>query len=454
MKKIWISLIIIIPMTWAGLTWLASNKTEDLFNNNIKQSTGISDYISSHQPTSFQKGFFKSTATSSLTMDIKVETPFQVPLNHDIYHGPIMLTPNGLKFGSAYILTTLDIAQLSPKDQTEINAIFNNETPFSLGSTTSLDSNIDITLQISPLQIDDTTTSSESPFFLSLDGYEVEGTTNSDGTMFHGVIKTGKFIIGGLQEDFSLEMHPSTTRFNVTDLYQGMILNGLLEGHVSEFHVLKNTNQILTLKNLTFGSKTKEKDKYWVSDISFQSDQILFSDPALAKIFSEASVNFYNTGYTKGINIQQYKKLLENIEQVDESNSPMVQLDRLIKEITNAGVTLLMEINTPQGSSIIKLALDSQLHSIQNITNFSEHMATPEGMKKFIKTLKGDLSVQLDKSIVSESGLEIILTSPPANQFLNESETAFTGKAFLDRGELTVNDQTIPLLDMLGLNTP
>ena len=86
----------------------------------------------------YHRGFLKSQGSTSMGVGSK-ERRSDFILKHDIYHGPLAITPNGVKPGMAYIFTTLDRSQLSEETRKKIESYWNGEEPFFILTHVQLD---------------------------------------------------------------------------------------------------------------------------------------------------------------------------------------------------------------------------------------------------------------------------------------------------------------------------
>ncbi|MBL9160716.1 MAG: DUF945 family protein [Verrucomicrobiales bacterium] len=116
-------LAFVLLLTFGGYAFL-SHTTE----------AGIRSYFAGDHPfegaqmelSSYEKGLFKSRATSSIAIAPGEEA---IRLVNEIYHGPAAFTPNGLKIGSAHVVTTLDINSLPEEIRENVAEIFAGKDP-------------------------------------------------------------------------------------------------------------------------------------------------------------------------------------------------------------------------------------------------------------------------------------------------------------------------------------
>jgi uncharacterized protein YdgA (DUF945 family) len=65
----------------------------------------------------------------------------RVRLVNEIYHGPLAFTPNGMKIGTAHVITTLDIESLPEETRKEVAEIFAGKEPLVITTDASFGGN-------------------------------------------------------------------------------------------------------------------------------------------------------------------------------------------------------------------------------------------------------------------------------------------------------------------------
>lgn len=127
MKRPLLIVVIALPLLLVlvfGSYWLLGSVTE----------AGVKKYFKGENPlevaklelASYERGFFKSRATSSITL-FPDEDP--IVLINEIYHGPFALVPGGAKVGSGHVVTTLDVESLPEEAREQVADIFQGKEP-------------------------------------------------------------------------------------------------------------------------------------------------------------------------------------------------------------------------------------------------------------------------------------------------------------------------------------
>jgi hypothetical protein len=143
-----VALPLILLLTF-GSYWFLSQSTE----------TGIKRYFEGSNPfqgaqmelASYEKGLFKSRATSSVAL-FPEEKP--ILLVNEIYHGPVAFTPGGIKVGSAHVVTTLNIESLPEKARNRIAEIYAGKEPLQIITDASLSGSRTSEVMIAPVHHD------------------------------------------------------------------------------------------------------------------------------------------------------------------------------------------------------------------------------------------------------------------------------------------------------------
>ena len=99
--------------------------------------TGVKRYFGGENPlqgatlelASYERGFFKSRATSSIRFSPDEEP---VRLINEIYHGPFAFAPGGIKAGTGHVVTTLDLESLPQEVREKIASFYEGKDPLEI----------------------------------------------------------------------------------------------------------------------------------------------------------------------------------------------------------------------------------------------------------------------------------------------------------------------------------
>ncbi len=243
MKKTLLPILALIPAIWAGATWFTSQNSETVLDEFMAQSNQqIEEAVPflTIEKTSFNQGFIQSSAQSIVTIaptlfSKEEEEPVQIGFKHKIYHGPVMITPNGIKIGTSYILTTLDQASLSEEVKSIIKTSFGDVEPFVSGVTAGLSERIDTDFIVAPFSVDAAQiaeltgeTMGDEEIELSFAGFSGDLASNVQGTKMKGVMNIGELAVKVRDGEtiFDVTMAASTVDMDVEELYKGSLLDG------------------------------------------------------------------------------------------------------------------------------------------------------------------------------------------------------------------------------------
>lgn len=211
MKRPIVLAAVVLPLfvvVTLGGYWFFSQSTE----------AGIRKYFAGDHPfegarmelSSYEKGLFKSRATSAIAISPDEEP---IRLVNEIYHGPLAFTPDGLKMGSAHVVTILDIASLPEEVRENVSEIFAGTDPLVITTDVSLSGGK--TSEVTIASIDHAKDGMEIRF----DGGEGRWESSADNSLIVGDLKIGPLSmrLDEDEADIRLRMDQSTFRMKNTD---------------------------------------------------------------------------------------------------------------------------------------------------------------------------------------------------------------------------------------------
>ena len=456
MKKIVIAAFLIIPALWAGTTWFTSNQTEQVFEEMLTESnqklTKEFPFIKVEKQ-SFEKGFSSSTAktTVSLNSEIFANEDFQeLNLNHVFYHGPVMFTPSGIKIGSSYILTTLDQVSLPPEIQQIVSFIFDKKEPFVSGLQTGVGSNIEVDLYIAPLLYDSkkyaekTGSRNTDNIFLQMDAISSQFSTNADATRLEGSMRLGAVSIVGKDSnnDFNISMDAAEVEMDIDELYKGAMLEGSVEMKIPEFSFSNNKDDNLTLKGLSIITSADQESAGFSGFGTVDVEKIRVKSADTSYHFPESMLHM-RFGI-KGLEQESVKKLLDTSDDMrqsqlmligskepeqamDEMQNAMTDYFKALGEALKQGVETnnIIELSNEKGKSAIKLDIT------YTDTKKLFDLKTP---REVIAALKGQLKINIDRSMIAGTPAEESIKMPIAMGFAVDKGQAY--EALADLGNI------------------
>ena len=473
MKKILIGTLLIVPALWGGMTWVASNKTEETFNALLAQSNQrITEAapILSMKKQSFNKGFISSTAKSTIHIDPEIfnyKDPLKLTLSHTIYHGPLMLTSDGIKIGTSYIITTLDQNPLEEKTRQAIALIFSAEQPFTSKTYTHFDNSITESFDTPGLTVDSAALDNvfepgqknTNYFKLNLEGISAEFTTNPEANFLNGWITTKALNItaNNDSESFNISANSSSTRFDIDELYHGAMLQGSVTFKLPEA-LLSNGKQSISLKDMTAKSSGDKQTEFYNQQATIDIASLLVTADNSPALLPESKLHM--SFGLKGLDQTATRHLIS-----------------LSQSINQTQVSLLSSNNPGQAQQQLETNINSYLHALGDLvksglaSNNTIELSNDKGkanihfdlsyvaakkllelktVKELIIALSAELRINIDKNLVADTAIEQFINSPMSNNTFKNNTTTYTAIAILNSGQLDLNGNPIPLLDMLG----
>ncbi len=474
MKKVLFVVLLAVPILWAGMTWLTSNKTEEVFDGVLAESnqnlTESFPFVKAEKK-SFEKGFTSSTAKSVVTLNPELfgdEEPMNIVVNHTIYHGPIMLTPNGVKTGSSYVYTTLDQDSLSTEVKDLIKLLFDGKEPVISGVQTGIGGDINVDLEVAPLSFDakkyKTLTGKEpdpdDPNFISFSGINGHVTTNTEGSRLDGFLNLGALEMKGKSEgkDFILNMAASSMEMDIDELYKGSILDGSVVMEIPELSFSDGEGADMVMSDLSITSEAKQENAKFGGFGTLDVGKLLVKKPDDSVAFPESKIHakFGVEGFERGAVIRlvdQGQKMRSSQLMLLNEDDPDQMSEAMLKSMgayyaavadtikQGVGINTNLEISNDTGHSAVKFDLDYA--DAKKLTDLKT-------IRDLIMALQGQLKISVDKGMIAGTPAEEAAGMPVAMGFAVDKGESYEAIADLAGGELKVNGEPMPILDMLG----
>ncbi len=468
MKKSLFGILLLIPALWGIMTWVASNKTEEVYDSMLthsQQKINATAPILIMEKQFFRKGFISSTAKSIIRINPKLfgdDESFKITLDHIIYHGPFMLTSDGIKLGTSYIKTTLDQEPLEDKTKAAIAVIFANKQPFTSSTLTNFNNSITQSIEVPTLHIDSNALElkqkDNAHFVLNLTGISAELTTNPEISYLDGFITTGEFNLSGKNtgDSFSIAASKSKTQFDIDELYHGAILAGSTTFKLAEIQV-NNGQQSATLRDSSMTISGNEQDGLYSQIASIDIEHLLINTNATKTLLPESK--FHMNFDLKGLEKSATRHLIDISQSLSETQASLLsnhseqaqqQLEidisnylQALSDLVNPGLTnnIDIELSNDKGKSNIHFDLSYIA---------SQKLLELKTVKDLIVAISAKLHVNIDNDMVVGTALEQLLNSSIPNNPFIKNANAYSANMLLDNGHLMLNGQSIPLLDMLG----
>jgi len=473
MKKTLLPILALIPAIWAGATWFTSQNSEialDEFMAQSNQQIAQTAPFITLEKTSFNKGFIQSSAQSIVTIAPTIfsnETaePVQIGFKHKIYHGPVMMTPNGIKIGTSYILTTLDQSSLTEEVKSIITSIFGDAEPFVSGVATGLSEMIDTDFIVAPFSVDTAQiaeligkTMGGEELELSFAGFSGDIASNVEGTKMKGVMNIGELVVkvGDGATTFDVTMAASTVNMDVDELYKGSLLDGNIVLTIPSILFSDGKGSGATFSEVRMSSSAEQDNGlmngvgiFDVNKIHIKSSKAGFDVPD-AKLHTSFDISgIERTGIIKSLDLEQEVRrsqimmLSRDDADPDALMSSMNTYYRAGGELVKQGARIgyVLDISTDTGGAALRLDLNyisvKRLFSLKTVKDLA--VAT-----------QGNISVSIDKSMLAGTPLAEAISMPVGMGFAVEKADRYESLVLLDKGELLLNGNPVPFLDAVG----
>ena len=444
MKKSLILIPLLIVALWLGLTWIIGSQTQSGFTlglEKVNQKLGTASIVEE----SYSRGFLSSEAVAKITGPTQADTKkTDAFLKFQVWHGPLMMTPEGMKFGAEYALITLDQSRLPEKIQEKIAAGFQGAEPFTLGVFTGFGGQVSIDATISPFSISKKDSDSMS----------FEGLTSDFQTDINGSFAVGNLKFGSINyEDKKSKKHFSLAAGNGDLNYKNIIANVAADGtaHLI-FPEIKGSQDGVgfAIENLTLESLSKQKSGKL--DVSSKISIAEFKGPdkgAYAETFSKLNGEMEIESISEGMDIESLKLMAKAQQKMQQSQADQ-ELDAEAKQQALhdylISVSTLLQPGYKMKNHLLLSGKDGESELGLGLEYTGKkplfELAT---IRELIESLEVALNLQVAKNLIPAAAAQKIQPAVGMG-FILSTKDLYKADAILAKGELTVNGKANPVL--------
>ena len=465
MNKILLIVLGSVIMIWAGATCFTSTHIENVFSEMIEGTNRTIDqdlpFIQIKQ-TGFVKGILTSKANTEIELEPELfKEAVTIPLVHTIYHGPVMMTPNGVKTGSSYIITHIDQAALTEDLRADMKQIFAGREPLIVGMLTGFGNTINASLNIAPIQFDKTSFKNSkgvdtvSKTVITLEGISADFTTDSSASSLRGVARIGQIQVQ--DENGELYLAPSATRLDVDEMYKGAILSGSSDYQLSKF-TFKQDEVSLNLDNLKIELLSEDQAGKIQAGLTMDIEQLDVNNPQGGVVVPSMKTHM-NMNVT-GLDKVSIKRMIDASQAMNQSQLQSLKKGESEQSAENIAKSIEVYLNALEQALARGVELNNTLE-LRNDTGLSSikfNLAYMDDNKLFdlltvrqlLNAIQSRLDIKLGKSMLAGTQFEQTLQMPLAMGFAVENEENYEANALLENGDLKVNGRSVPLVDMIG----
>lgn len=453
MKKSLLLIPLVLLALWAGITWIIGSQTQSGFATTLKEISskfGPTIGISSIAEESYSRGFLSSMAITKIAYQGKRQKEQKdVYLKFQVWHGPLMMTPEGLKIGAEYVLVTLAKDRLPKEALTIIDEGFNKAEPFEISLLYGFDGKIAVDAEIAPFN-----SSKEGEPSFKFDGLTSELKTDHNKSFAQGFIKFGALDFQDKKAGSSLSIAAAQVDVDFTNIISQLTGDGTSSVSFPEIKAaFKSGNYSLTDLHFEGSSKQTDGKLNSVSQISIGN----FTGPdkgAYAEIFAKMNGSLDIKLEANGMDIESIKKMSEAQKSLADTESKdqtpdIASAKKSKRAYLNAAVTMLqpgyqlknhIALTTKAGKSEFDVGLEyTSEKPLLELVSFRELLEAVE-IALNLRIAKELLPAEAATKIQPAIGMGFIMD---VNNF-------YKGDAILAGGELTVNGKAQPILKNMG----
>ncbi len=472
MKKILIALFAIAFIAVVAAGFYSSYKVKEMFNRGVAATNHafhkelpiltmkVGSYEKSHL-TSRARTIFELNGTGYEKLD-----SVKIGLIHEIYHGPFMITPDGLKVGASYIVTKVDQNELSQHAKEFLNTLFHRKEPIIATMHIGFDNEVHLAIRVEAINLDSkmmgqSSHSNNSDFKLDFDGLTFEFSSNVGATDVNGEIEIGAINIEVREEAeqiFSLYSKASTIKFDVDELYKGIILQGNFVMNVPRLTLKGSSDSEVILEPIVFSATSSEKNDKYEGVMQFLIENLKLKSPQLGAELPNFQLDVQSQ--LSGIEVADLKNIIDANSTINQSLISMLKDSNLkvtgdeltqqythyfknIGESIKQGLTFTNQIELR--SSVGKSRIDFNLYY-----SSQQRLVELNTLMDLASSIDGLLKISVNKKMIEKTPLIDLIGFPVSMGIAIDTSDSYEAAAALNGGVLSLNGNPWPLFQMMG----
>ncbi len=493
---------------WAGLTWMFGSGAEAAladFDSSGGGDGDESELFLQVTNDNYQRGFLSSQAETHLGVPGDDEDGDGIPdealvLRHQIFHGPLAVTPDGVIPCSNHIVTTIDLDRLPEKARESLREVFGEVVPLTIRTTTGMNRAATTSVEISPFAYED----AESGGRFEYDGLKADFRILAGEDSLESLV--GDATLGGWKitsetGKFSAAPGKASVDFQDERLLKGQVTLGevsgtgaTLSGRLGEVSLTFDQEKVGEVVPLFLGDSRLAFENL---ELSFGGEDMMIRDGEILVKSGHnddqvhGSVRYGVGGLVipaslagpmiaflpamekglavelggRGIDLERLQSTIQKAQEMQE-----VQMSSL-QQAMSGEATNLEEMSEYQAAMreylrefIGLLRPGAEMYQRLEIKGRSgeSHAQVTLGMtgdralmematlRDIIGSLAGDASIKVSKADLPPEQVAGMAAGLAAAGFLRDTPTDIIGDAKLTDGILHLNGQPTPLIDALG----
>ncbi|MEH6542907.1 MAG: DUF945 family protein [Porticoccaceae bacterium] len=407
---------------------------------------------------SYESGFLSSNSRIQLNIDRGNSQALVIDVDQDIYHGPLMLTPSGLKFGAYYIAFTPDIAALLDEkgEAQEFLDSFPERKPLSGGFLLNLWGGQSFDLALAPFTFSD----DEKSVTLK---NGIVGTFSGDDNFsrLNCTVEFGAFAIEGEAEAeaLAIDIAASTLTMDITEMHAGSMLAGELDYALNSI-VVKAEGAEHRVDGITLNSLSDKNDAGLYGNANFIMESIASDDDNFNAMFSEP-LNFRLDFNYEGLNEQATREFAEINQKVNGqvykallNPDETTGLEGLSEEHMQAYIHAMAALvgkglKFDYGFTLGQGDASSGLNFVFDWVD-ANGLMDKKTVREVLTAFKADVKVNVDKAFFDGTDFEDMAQMPVMMGYAVATGQGIESHALFNRGELLLNGESVPYMDMMG----
>ena len=457
MKKFLILIPIVLLALWASITWIIGSQTQSGFTfliEKINENLGATSGVTSVTEESYSRGFLSSEAVTKIT-NSKVTDPDKqnAYLKIKTWHGPLMMTPEGLKIGVEYVLVTLDKPRLPEKIQKELDEGFKGAEPVKLGIFTGFGGGMAFDANISPFSSDD------DEHTIKFEGFSADFQTDITTSFAKGKINIGAFNANDKKKTGLISTSAASGELNYTKIKGRVSGDGTSHFDFPEFKMTSDGNTFV-VKDLHFDNVAKQSDGKLDSTSKISIGGFKGPDKGPnAETFSKMNGKMEMEYTFEGMDIEalqimataqqkMQKAQAGNGEDGETAEQALHDYMIAVSQLLKPGLKMKNHIAFTNKNGESKIGLGLEYTSAQPLFELGTIL-------DLLGAVEIALDMQIAKDLIPAASTQQIQPAI-AMGFIMDKGAFYKGGAILAGGELTVNGKASPVLKQMGpmLNMP
>jgi len=477
MKKIILGVLLLLVAAWAGATWLIGKGVDEgvqsFYEQAELQMAESGEKRVKLEGGGIEGGFLSSTATTDLKLDMP---PFnqgegeadKLTFNTKIYHGPVMFTPDGVKIGSVYSVSTLDLSQFPEKFQEFVAKGFDDETPVKIAALFGFGGAVDSTATM-PLFRHIKEEADGSTSIIDFAGFNAEahGTTEA-GSAVSGSFKIGEFNIKNETRKKTLTISASEGEVDIEEVVDGIALASSSKFTVPEIKSSDEAKQY-SIKDVTLRSEsTADVSDNTISGLGrIEIGSASGGEPGgmTTGLVKQLGDGGYIEFEFKGWNLEALQDIQKNLSESSElqvelakrkvaGDADTAKLEAEIEKNNAAGAESLLSLFRPGFSWDLRTKVgDGETRTdLQLGIGYAKGaipMAEATTLRPIVKGLEVTIDLRLAKAILPEGLGEMMLAPQVESGMIEDRGDYYRGSAELKDAKVVVNGNEMPLLQMV-----